>query len=705
MFVCAGVGADSAGNHTNDESVRIPMTNEMFEHYYRVLCRLFYECPGENQIESIELAEDIYQHTRGWRKDQRTPLEREKTSQHIEQFFDSLCGYFFTLDIDCSASATHFPALTGIQMTRGFDKYVMMRVANTFPSERRLRPMLQPGDSFVYEPVAVSSGGKVFFLFKLPGSSMNFDDFRIGLEVDDSTAELVCYSVQWVDPAVVYGEVEEETEKGLLACPAKIYALCSDAVYRHGKAYADNTTLSEKPVIFRPAMYKLPFFYTDGTFELHVPPGKVKLTLERGFEHEIVTEEFVVEPGEQRKVSLRTRRFLDMKSLGWVSGDTHVHWTKNSWDENEDIDLLAMVQRAEDVRVVNNLTLYQWTPRGPFIKPDAFPMGPVPGYCSDEYHIQMGEEYRNDGFYGHINLLGITDIIEPIATGQGSGGDETALDYPTNKTAIDTCHAQGGIYTEAHGLGPFENGDTAVNAVLGLADGIDQLDAPYYYRLLNVGARVPLGNGSDHPARVLGCARTYVKVDGPFTYSAWLDGIRAGRTFVSSGPLLLLRINGEDIGSQLDVKPGDNLRLELEAYSRYPLGNVQIISNGEVVKSLITQDKHVSIQLEMKADISRWFVARCSPNDEYTIIKTAEDRYTARPHIAHTSAVYVNVEGKPVFFREDAQFWLERFYRHAENIRTRGRFAHDGQRDEAVNHVMKGIRELEARLARHNEGS
>lgn len=80
------------------------------------------------------------------------------------------------------------------------------------------------------------------------------------------------------------------------------------------------------------------------------------------------------------------------------------------------------------------------------------------------------------------------------------------------------------------------------------------------------------------------------------------------------------------------------------------------------------------------------------------MIKTAENRYTARPDIAHTSAIYVDLNGQSVFYPEDARFWLDRFYRHLENIRNRARFANDGQRREALDHVQEGIHVLEEKL-------
>ena len=215
--------------------------------------------------------------------------------------------------------------------------------------------------------------------------------------------------------------------------------------------------------------------------------------------------------------------------------------------------------------MANNLTLYQWRKPedgGPFTKPDQFPMGPVLSHSDGEYHLQMAEEYRNDNHYGHINLLNITQLIQPLAAGPGSGGSPEAFDYPLNRTVIHAARKQGGVSIEAHNLGPVFCSDVPVNVALGLADSLDQLEPEHYYRFLNSGFHIGLTNGSDHPARVAGCVRAYVRVDGPFTYERWIDGLRKSRTFVTSGPLVFLHVNGADIGDTLRVTRNQQLHLE-----------------------------------------------------------------------------------------------------------------------------------------------
>jgi hypothetical protein len=59
---------------------------------------------------------------------------------------------------------------------------------------------------------------------------------------------------------------------------------------------------------------------------------------------------------------------------------------------------------------------------------------------------------------------------------------------------------------------------TGVDVALRFADSLDQIEPDDYYRFLDCGFEIPLSNGSDHPARVAGCARVYVKTEAPFIY-------------------------------------------------------------------------------------------------------------------------------------------------------------------------------------------
>lgn len=280
-------------------------------------------------------------------------------------------------------------------------------------------------------------------------------------------------------------------------------------------------------------------------------------------------------------------------------------------------------------------------------------------------------------------------LVLPIGTGPQIAGDDS-LDYPINKPAILQAREQGAISIEAHGIGA--NHELPLNAIHALTDSLDQIEPDDYYRLLDCGFQLPLTNGSDHPARIAGCARAYVKIDGDFSYEKWIDGIRRGRTFTTSGPLLFLTINSKPVGDVVSVAKDEPLTISLKAQSRFPIGRLQLISNGEVLKEISTEKREATIELRLPAEQSRWVVARCSRSEQWNAIW--------QPDIAHTSAIYVHVDQEPVFREDAAREWMNRMRLHIRDIRLKGVFGNDAQRQEAIEYADESIRRYERLIDR-----
>src|SRR5437870_9803203 len=70
------------------------------------------------------------------------------------------------------------------------------------------------------------------------------------------------------------------------------------------------------------------------------------------------------------------------------------------------------------------------------------------------------------------------------------------------------------------------------------------------YALLDCGFRLSPAAGTAngvHPVP-LGFSRVYVHLPRGFDYEAWLNGLKAGRSFVTTGPMLFATVNGQDAG-------------------------------------------------------------------------------------------------------------------------------------------------------------
>ena len=142
----------------------------------------------------------------------------------------------------------------------------------------------------------------------------------------------------------------------------------------------------------------------------------------------------------------------------------------------------------------------------------------------------------------------------------------------------------------------------------------------------------------------LGAVRTYARLEPEheFSYGAWIEGVRAGRAFVTDGPLLSLAVNGEEPGSVVSVHKEQTVRIQAEARSVTPFTRLECVYNGVVVAigEATGDGRAATIEADVPIVESGWLAMRCLGGDNGTAIR------------AHTSPVYVQIEGRPV--RPDA---------------------------------------------------
>ncbi len=115
-----------------------------------------------------------------------------------------------------------------------------------------------------------------------------------------------------------------------------------------------------------------------------------------------------------------------------------------------------------------------------------------------------------------------------------------------------------------------------------------------WFMLLNHGYRMP-GTAStdasfDGPGKgVPGRARVYTNLQGPPSIAKIAQAIRAGRNFVTTGPLLLLGIAGHGAGDTIHVNRRSDYPVQIRVWPSGAIGErltqVELIRNGEVVRT------------------------------------------------------------------------------------------------------------------------
>ncbi len=397
----------------------------------------------------------------------------------------------------------------------------------------------------------------------------------------------------------------------------------------------------------------LTYAYIDGTCQGWLPRGDVEVEVARGFEYLPVRKLVQIQPG-QRELTLRIARWTDMAGRGWYSGDSHVHFLSAQGAHLE--------QACEDLHVVN-LLQSQWGSL--FTNTEDF-TGQVSVATGGQYLTFVGQENRQH-ILGHLILWGLKEPVMPWCS---DGADEAEIGGSLESTLADwadRCHSSGGTVIIPHL--PRPNGEPAVLIVTGRADGIEWLSLwpeeqeELYYRALNCGYRLPLVGGTDKMNSWIpvGLYRTYAYLDDNLSYDAWCASVRAGRTFLSGGPILSFTVDGHQVGDTVNLKGPGTVQVEAQVESIFPLEAIEIVVGGRVaarVDASLGASGQAPFRLELSETVRvgehTWIAARCRGSGDGHL------DMLRRPIIAHTSPIYIGWDDK----------WICREQRGAEYLQS-----------------------------------
>ena len=288
-----------------------------------------------------------------------------------------------------------------------------------------------------------------------------------------------------------------------------------------------------------------------------------------------------------------------------------------------------------------------------------------------EHILQYGEEFR--GSLGHVALIGISRYVLPFT----SGNPNTPYAQPElDLKYFDAAREQGGIAGFLHpynraAAAPSGYAGTliAVDAALGKGDFYDigalvsdeMASAEFYYRLLNCGFRIAATSGTDNFSDVWrdpppGADRTYVRIEGPLSLTTWMQGIKAQRTFGTTGPLVFFTVNGKGPGEEVALGRGESaaVQVKAEAVSIAPLDKLEVIVNGRIAHQAepragaASERQRIAFDGGVAVPEGGWVAIRViGPSSKYV-----SDSYA----FAQTSPVYVVRDGKRWTSADDARF-------------------------------------------------
>jgi hypothetical protein len=419
-------------------------------------------------------------------------------------------------------------------------------------------------------------------------------------------------------------------------------------------------------------------------FEVALPAGKTVVRIERGPEF-IPIQQTVEVPAEgavERRFELR--RWSNLAEQGWYSGDLHVH--------RRLADMPALLA-GEDVNVAMPLTAWDNRPRDPDLEmfaQHATPQGEVRVDDRRLFTIYNQEYEPGRSPTGAVLLMGMNRHID----------GRTA---PPLEPIFDIAHQRGGfVDMEKHSwawapvvaaAGKCDVFEIANNhhwrekcLYIDFEAPARSLKAEYspdivgwtlygfdsWYAYLNCGFRMaPIAGTANgvHP-NPLGHSRVYVHVvdpaspntTAPLTLAAWQRTMLAGRSFVTTGPLLFFEAGGREAGGEIRATGPTVVRCRVRLLSLAKPERIEIVRGGDVVHSFrsdIAPDADGVYRFDESADLtvdSTTYLAARS-------FVEPPSRDTVR--FAHSGIIRVAVPGRPLLPRK---FELDHFVRRVESM-------------------------------------
>ena len=397
-------------------------------------------------------------------------------------------------------------------------------------------------------------------------------------------------------------------------------------------------------------------FYVDGYFTLDLNPGNYLISLSKGMEYLDQIHKINLESGEIKELTYEMKKWVNMNAHGWYSADDHIH-IRRSPRENP---LILKWIAAEGLNVGVMLQMGDFW--ATYFSQYAFGKDGV--YKENESMLSSGQEEPRTHEVGHTIAMVADDFVR------------FRDDYYLYDKVFDEVHELNGIMGYAH-QGMSFNGfrGMTIDVLAGKVDFLELLQfcveggpllTQNYYHFLDLGFKLTATAGSDFPwcgngptfgteapswnARI-GNTRFYTHLDGAFNYDSWKKNLKAGHTFVSSGPMLEFFVNGNLPGDEIRLSEKGKISISAKAFGnadQVPLSKLEIIAHGKVIKTITPEskgqsDENLTFDFDLEIEQGMWIAARC---------------FAGPNQIAHSSPIYITINDNGFHNQETMQEYL-----------------------------------------------
>ena len=418
-------------------------------------------------------------------------------------------------------------------------------------------------------------------------------------------------------------------------------------------------------------------FICSGRVAADVPMGTYSYEVERGPEYERMSGEIQTIDGKSASVNVTLKRIAQLREEGWYSGDLHVHRPV------AEIERLMLAEDLDFAPVID-----WWNARGRDLDQADQTVFQIDGHRL--YSIRAGEDEREGGallYFGLNRPLDLNvksrEFPSPMQFVQQARELDQRVWIDIEKPFwwdVPTWLATGQMNSIGFANNHMCRSKMYLSEAWGRPRDLERLPNPrgngfwtqeIYYHILNSGIRIPpsAGSASGVLPNPVGYNRVYVQLpeSAPstpreFTREAWFDGLSAGRSFVTNGPLLRVRVNGNWPGKALKLTEDNPLQLEFSIHvtSNDPVSSVEVLHNGQVIETISCSDKtDQQLSATLSIDEPGWLLVRAIADVEHTF------------RFASTSPWYLESDASPHHIsRKSAQFFLGWVNERIERVKT-----------------------------------
>ena len=379
------------------------------------------------------------------------------------------------------------------------------------------------------------------------------------------------------------------------------------------------------------------FFYLKNNETVDIPDDEYAVFAAAGIRFEPIRREIRSSDDNIIDLEINPIPFPEFRNSNWYDADLHIHALKqnNSLSPAVSAGSIPVEIEAEQISFSSIVDRNGET---------------IP--YAEKRELIQATEYRS-GTYGHYLLLG-----EHLTVKHHREHYSPEKPYPLPMQLFNRSKQEGSTIICAHPIpqcafddrsswpgGGYARGILPLLAA-GLVDALSITESSgdreqskrLWYHLLNMGIKIPAAAGGDiclhtqSQVPPVGTWRTIAAMSDGTGFEQFLAQVRRGRTFISTGPVLTMDIDGYLPGDSLPETTGTRtLHIELR-HSPEVINTLQIIVDGGIFSKFHINSKQWSLQMQIPCSQGAWVAVECFG---------AASWYYPQGLWAHTNPIYL----------------------------------------------------------------